>query len=75
MIAHELQGLLLGRGLVLQLVFGETWAQRWLLMHLAKHLHDELEMRRLDSPAATAIEKIVFDEVDGSVTTWAVRPH
>jgi len=55
-----------------ELAIGETWAQRWMLMHLAKHLQDELERQCIESPAATAIESIVYTD-DGRVETWSLR--
>ena len=56
-----------------ELAMGDTWAQHWMLMQLAKHLYEELEMRCLNSPAATAIERIEYDH-DGSVLRWTTRP-
>lgn len=57
-----------------ELAIGDTWAQQWMLMQLAKHLYHELEMRCLESPAATAIEKVVYDD-NGNVVRWTMRPN
>ena len=52
----------------------ETWAQQWMLMQLAKRLYQELEMRCIESPAATAIEKIVYDD-EGRVLQWMLHSN
>lgn len=57
-----------------ELAMGDTWAQQWMLMQLAKRLYEELEMRCLESPAAVAIESIEYDN-DGSVLRWTMRPN
>ena len=55
-----------------ELAIGDTWAQRWMLTHMAKHLFQELERQCLDSPAATAIANVTYSD-DGTVESWAQR--
>lgn len=57
-----------------EFAIGDTWAQTWMLMQLARHLYEELKMRCLESPAATAIERIEYGD-DGSVLRWTMRPN
>lgn len=55
------------------LAMAEAWAKRWMLMHMAKHLCEELERVCMESPAASAIESIEYDESGRKVESWKGR--
>lgn len=62
-------GLLVNRQ---ELTMGGIWAQRWMLMHMAKHLCEELERVCMESPTASAIESITYND-SGAVEAWKER--
>ncbi len=54
------------------LAIGDTWAKRWILCMMTKHLSEALENSCLDSPASTVIESISYGQ-DGSIQSWTQR--
>ena len=54
------------------LAIGDTWSQRWMIMHMAKYLYHELERVCMDHPAASAIESISYTD-DGGLDAWKQR--
>lgn len=55
-----------------ELTIGEIWAQQWMLAHIAKHLYLELERTCMESPAAPAIQSVMYSNA-GTVETWKKR--
>ncbi len=53
-----------------ELVLGDAWAQRWMVMHLAKHLALSLEKRCMKSEVAASFQSLVY-EADGSIAKWS----
>ena len=55
-----------------ELAIGETWAQQWLLTHIAKVFYEEMERLCLASPVATAMKSVVYD-ASGKVESWSLH--
>lgn len=53
-----------------ELVLGDAWAHQWMVMHLAKHLGQELERRCRASAIAGKFRSLCY-EPDGTVSEWS----